>query len=75
MSTVKAAFYSIVDKLKTNKFFDISPIEQDKNKEIRYTKKKDFNEQIIEKYLNKNIDLSFTEFDKKLLKDPYIFNN
>ena len=75
MSTVKAAFHSIVDKLKTNKFFDISPIEQDKNKEIRYTKKEDFNEQIIEKYLNKNIDLSFTEFDKKLLKDPYIFNN
>ena len=43
MSTVKAAFHSIAEKVKDNSLLDINPIPQDKSKEIRYSKKNEFN--------------------------------
>ena len=47
------------------------PINQDKNKEIRFSRKIDFNEDVIKEYLNKKIDLQSRDFNKALLKDPY----
>ncbi len=71
MSTVKSAFHSIYEKIKNRSIFDLVPINQDKNKEIRFSRKIDFNEDVIKKYLNKKIDLQSRDFDKALLKDPY----
>ena len=39
MSTIKSAFHSIAERISDNSIFNINPIFQDKNKEIRYSKK------------------------------------
>ena len=39
MSTVKAAFHSIVERLRDKTIFEIEPTMQEKSKEIRYSKK------------------------------------
>ena len=73
MSTVKGAIHSLVNKIKDNSIFDISPLVQDKSKEIRYSKNNDFNENIVEEFFAKKILLN----TKKKLIDLdkfYIFN-
>ena len=41
---------------------------------IRYSKKIEFNEQVVKNYFTKNIDLNSKQFDKSLLKEPFFFN-
>ena len=55
MSTVKSAFYSITERIKDYSIFKIKPIIQDKNKEIRYSRIKEFNEEVVKEYLKKLI--------------------
>jgi len=74
MSTVKSAFHSIADKIKDNSIFRIEPIIQDESKEIRYSKKNEFNDKIVKKFFNKKIDLESKKFDVSLLKNPYFFD-
>ena len=71
MSTLKSAFQSIADKASDKSIFKIEGLNQDKSKEIRYSKKIEFNDQILKTYLKKNIDLKSKDFDKNVLKDPY----
>ena len=71
MSTLKSAFQSIADKVSDKSIFEIKSLNQDKSKEIRYSKKIEFNDQILKTYLKKNIDLKSKDFDKNMLKDPY----
>ena len=47
---------------------------KDKIKEIRYTKKGDFNEEAVKEYFQKKIDLDSKKFDNSLLKDPFFFS-
>jgi methionyl-tRNA formyltransferase len=75
MSTVKAAFHSIAERIKDKSIFEIKPINQDKLKEIRYSKKIEFNEEKVNDYYKKNIDLNSKKFDKKLLKDPFFLDH
>ena len=74
MSTVKAAFHSIAERIKDNSIFKIIPSVQDKTKEIRYSKKMEFNEDIVKKYLKKKINLDFKSFDQSLLKNPFFWS-
>tara|TARA_B100001996_G_scaffold365256_1_gene334992 strand:- start:1620 stop:2405 length:786 start_codon:yes stop_codon:yes gene_type:complete len=71
MSTIKSAFHSIADRIKDRTIFNIEPEIQDKTKEIRYTKKNDFDEKIVKNYFKKEINLEIKEFDISLLKNPY----
>ena len=75
MSTVKAAFHSIAERIKDKSIFEIEPIAQNKSKEVRYSKKIEFNEQVVKNYFTKNIDLNSKQFDKSLLKEPFFLNN
>ena len=75
MSTVKSAFHSIVEKIKNNSIFKIEPATQEKNKEIRYSRKNEFNEEIVKKYFEKKIDLNSSKFDNSLLKEPFYLKN
>ena len=75
MSAVKSAFHSIAEKIKDKSIFEIKPIAQDKSKEVRYSKKIEFNEQVVKNYFTKNIDLNSKKFDKLLLKEPFFLNN
>ena len=75
MSCVMAAFHSLKDRIKDKSIFEIQSIEQDKNKQIRYSKRIDFNENVVKKFLAKKIDLNDTIFDYSQLKDPFFFEN
>ena len=74
MTTAKSAFHSIVERIKDKSIFEIKPLEQKKIKEIRYSKKIEFNDKIVNEYFKKDINLNSKEFDKLLLKDPFFFN-
>ena len=73
MSTVKSAFYSITERIKDYSIFKIKPIIQDKNKEIRYSRIKEFNEEVVKEYLKKKINLDSKKIQNSLLKDPFFF--
>ena len=75
MSTVKSAFHSLIERIKNKSIYEISPIEQNKNKQIRYSKSSDFNKKIVKNYFDKEINISDKKFDISLLKDPFFFNN
>ena len=74
MSTVKSAFHSIAEKIKDGSILTIKPVVQDKSKEVRYSKKSEFNEEIVKKYFKKQINLNKKKFDNSLLKDPFFLN-
>ena len=67
MSTVKSAFHSIGERIRDKSIFKIEPDFQDKKKGIRYSKSKEFNEQIVIEYHKKKIDLNNINFDRSLL--------
>jgi len=71
MSTVKAAFHSIAERIRAKTIFEIEPVMQEKSKEVRYSKKIEFNEEVVKKYFNMNIDLNSKSFNNSLLKDPF----
>ena len=71
MSTVKAAFISIVEKIKNKTLLDIKPTTQNKKFEIRYSKAIDFNDNILENFFKKKINLE-KKFDFSKLKDSFI---
>ena len=75
MSTIKSAFHSIAERIKNGSIFTIKPLVQDKVKEVRYTKKDDFSEDVVKKYFEKKIDLNSKKFDNSLLKEPFFLNN
>ena len=75
MSTVKSAFHSIAERIKDTSIFNIEPLVQDKVKEVKYTKKNDFSEQVVKEYFEKKIDLNSKKFDNSLLKEPFFLNN
>ena len=75
MSTIKSAFHSIAERIKDNSIFKINPVIQDKIKKIRYSKKNEFNEEIVKEYFNKEINLNKKKFDNSLLKEPFFLNN
>ena len=75
MSTVKSAFHSITERIKDNSIFKIQPIIQEKNKEIRYSRMKEFNEEVVKEYFKKKINLDSTKIKNSLLKDPFFLSN
>ncbi len=71
MSTLKSAFHSIGNKIKDGYILKIKPVFQNKNKEIRFSKINDFNENIVTEYFKKDINLNSKNFDNTLLIDPF----
>lgn len=74
MSSVKSAFHSIAEKIKDRSIFKITPSFQDKNNELRYSKKNEFTEDVVKEYFEKDINLYAKEFDKSFLKEPFFLN-
>ena len=74
MSSIKAAFISISEKIKDASIFRIIPIAQDRRKELRYSKKKDFNEVIVESFFKKKINLN-NKYDSSIYKDAFFYEN
>ena len=74
MSTVKAAFHSIAKRIENKSIFEIKPIIQNKENEIKYSKKIEFNDEVVKSFLSKKINLKSKLFEKKLYKNPYFLN-
>jgi len=70
MSTVKSAVDSLVKKICDESIFKIKPTLQKKNKLIRYSKKNQFTDEIIIKFLKKKFRSQ--KIDKSKLINPYI---
>ena len=75
MSTVKSAFHSVAKRIEDGSIFTIKPLNQDKVSEVRYSKKSEFNEDVVKEYFEKKINLNSKKFDVSLLKEPFIINN
>ena len=75
MSTVKSAFHSIAERIKDGSIFTIKPLIQDKIKEVRYSRKSDFSNEVVKEYFEKKVDLNSKKFDNSLLKEPFFLNN
>ena len=75
MSAVKSAFESIAQKIKNKTIFEHTPETQDKSKEIKYSKKNKFNDEVIKKFFLNKIDLNSKIFKLDLYKNPYFLKN
>ena len=75
MSTVKSAFHSLAERIKSDKIFKYSTQVQDKSNEIRYSTKKEFNDKVVKLFLSKKINLNKKKFNEKFYKDPYFLKN
>ena len=75
MSAVKSAFHSVGERIRDGSIFTIKPQVQNKLREVRYTKKSEFNEEVVKKYFEKKIDLNSKKFDNSLLKEPFFLND
>ena len=65
----------MIKRIKDNSIFRIKPIFQDKSKEIRYSRKDEFHEEILKDYFEKKINLNDKKIDNSLLKEPFFLNN
>ena len=70
MSTVKGAIISLYKKIKNKSLFKLKPLKQSLIKEIRYSEKKNFTDNIIKKFNKKKIN-----FQSKKKKDKFLFYN
>ena len=75
MSAVKSAFESITQKIENKTIFEHTPETQDKSKEIKYSKKNKFNDEVIKKFFLNKIDLNSKIFKLDLYKNPYFLKN
>lgn len=75
MYSVKSAFHSVSERIKNNSIFEIEPKAQNTSNEIRYTRKSEFNDDVLTKYFSKEIDLESKPFDHSLLKDPFFLKS
>ena len=71
MSTIKSAFHSLAERIKDGSIFTINPLNQDKIKEERYSRKNHFNQKIVREFFKKEINLNKKKFDRSLLKEPF----
>ena len=72
MSCVKSAFDSMVHRIKDNTILNMNPEEQNKKKEVRYSKKNEFTEKVIEEFSKKKIELNKFKFDERFYINPFI---
>jgi len=74
MSTVKSAFHSIAERIENGSIYKITPSFQNQIKELRYSKKNEFTEEVVKEYFEKKIHLYAKEFNKSLLKEPFFLD-
>lgn len=75
MSTIKSAFISIAKKIENEEIFNLKPLVQNKSLELKYSKKKDFNDKIIRYFLNnfKKMKIQNCKLKREKLTNAYIF--
>jgi hypothetical protein len=74
MNTVYSAITSLTQKINDRSIFDIRPKLNNKSELIRYSRKKEFNDSIINKFYKLNIDMQF-KFNNNNYINPFILKN
>ncbi len=79
MKAVKSAHESLVERIRSGEIETFSAVEQDKSKELRYTRNMDFTDDIAKRYLEslpspENIAESLCCRNLELYLHPYILN-
>ena len=74
MSTIKSAFISITKKISNSNIFEIKSIKQDISKTIKKSFRKDFTDDVIQKFYNLKINLENKNFDYSLYKNCYVWD-
>lgn len=74
MKSVMLSHQSLVNMVDKGTIFSIPSFKQDKSKEIRYSKNKDFNDEVADKFLKRSNKLEFDKFIYPELINP-IFGN
>ena len=77
MKAVQSAFMGITHHLKSNSIFNFSPEQQDKTKQIRYSKRNEFNDEIAIKFMERDIQPEIIKSrlgnrNMKLFKNPFV---
>jgi methionyl-tRNA formyltransferase len=72
MSTVLSAFQSLKEKLEDKSIFKIKPQNQEHTKQIRYSKKQDFNDEVVLDFLKNKRKIKDFQFIKNNYKDFYL---
>ncbi|MGG3838410.1 formyltransferase family protein [Paenibacillus thiaminolyticus] len=74
MKAVKAAHDSLIEYISTGKINEFTPVKQEKKHEIRYTRNRDFTDEVAQKYLQNSPDPQFIK-DKLESRDLTQFLN
>ena len=70
MQSVKVAHEAIIEKIKTNEILTMKSIKQNQKKEIRYTKNKEFNDNVAEEFMNRTVFFPSKKFEYPELLNP-----
>ena len=70
MRSVLVAQKALVSTVEDKSLFSFSPVKQKKVNEVRYTKNKDFTDQIAKEFLNRNLQLNADSFSYPELLNP-----
>ena len=71
MGSVLSAQKALISKIRNKTILNMRPSSHNKQKEIRYSRIKDFNNSIIKDYLKRNKRILFPKYDKKNYINPY----
>ena len=71
MSSVKSAFLSLKKYIQTNAIYNFESEQQDRSKEIRYSKKDDFTDEVVNAFLHTG-KKGLVKMDYEKLKEPFI---
>ena len=58
MKAVESAQVSLVERVDSMEVFDITPVKQEKSREVRYTRNSDFTDEVVVEFLSQNLDNS-----------------
>ena len=70
MQSVKVAHEAIIEKIKTNEILTMKSIKQNQKKEIRYTKNKEFTDNVAEEFMNRTLFFPSKKFEYPELLNP-----
>lgn len=77
MRSVQVAHRAVVERLAAGELFAAEPVEQDKSKQVRYTRNRDFTDEVADEYLNRlpspeQMLAATQRRDMSLLLRPYV---
>ena len=71
MRSVEVAHNALCARIKDGSIFDFEKNQQDKSQEVRYSRNKEFSDEVAKEFLERKLNLQSTELRYPKLKEPY----